>query len=36
MARRESLGLSYFQLDAGFAPQHIESLKPIVAALSER
>jgi probable F420-dependent oxidoreductase len=36
LARRETLGLSYFQLDAGFAPQHIETLAPIVAALAGR
>jgi probable F420-dependent oxidoreductase len=36
LARRESLGLSYFQLDAGFAPKHIESLAPIVASLAGR
>jgi probable F420-dependent oxidoreductase len=34
--RRESLGLSYFQLDAGFVPQNIETLAPIVAALAGR
>jgi alkanesulfonate monooxygenase SsuD/methylene tetrahydromethanopterin reductase-like flavin-dependent oxidoreductase (luciferase family) len=36
LGRRELLGLSYFQLDAGFAPQHIETLAPVVAALAGR
>ena len=36
LARRESLGLSYLQLDAGFAPKQIETLAPIVARLAGR
>jgi alkanesulfonate monooxygenase SsuD/methylene tetrahydromethanopterin reductase-like flavin-dependent oxidoreductase (luciferase family) len=34
--RREALGLSHLQLDAGFAPPRVESLYPLVAALAGR
>jgi probable F420-dependent oxidoreductase len=32
--RRETLGISYLQLDAGYPPRDIDSLGPIVAALA--
>jgi hypothetical protein len=32
--RRETLGFSHLQLDAGFPPKDLESLAPIVAALA--
>jgi probable F420-dependent oxidoreductase len=32
--RRERLGLSFFQLDAGFAPKDLDTLGPLVASLS--
>ena len=32
--RRETLGISCLQLDAGFAPADLDSLKPLVAALA--
>jgi probable F420-dependent oxidoreductase len=32
--RRETLGISYFQLDAGYPPKDIDSLAPIIEALS--
>ena len=34
--RRETLGLSYLQLDAGFAPKQLETLAPIVGRLVGR
>jgi probable F420-dependent oxidoreductase len=34
IARREQLGISCIQLDAGFAPKDVESLAPVVAALA--
>jgi hypothetical protein len=33
-ARREQLGFSYLQLDAGFAPKDIASLEPLIARLA--
>lgn len=33
-ARHEQLGISYFQLDAGFPPADVESLFPLVEALA--
>jgi probable F420-dependent oxidoreductase len=33
-ARRDELGISCFQLDAGFAPKDLDSLAPLVAALA--
>jgi probable F420-dependent oxidoreductase len=32
--RRETLGINYFQLDAGYPPQDLEALAPILEALS--
>ncbi len=34
LARRESLGVNRFQLDAGFAPKELDALAPIVSALA--
>jgi probable F420-dependent oxidoreductase len=35
-ARRERFGISYVQLDAGFAPGDVDALAPVVAALAGR
>jgi len=32
--RRERLGISYFQMDAGFPPKDLDELVPVVAGLA--